>query len=52
MFSSPLYLIQLLALGIPVFTQVVLEKVVVHLSQSTLVVIGIGMTLGGDHVCV
>jgi ATP-binding cassette, subfamily B, bacterial HlyB/CyaB len=35
--------IQLLALGTPVFTQVVIDKVVVHRSQSTLVVIAIGM---------
>jgi ATP-binding cassette, subfamily B, bacterial HlyB/CyaB len=37
--------IQLLALGSPVFTQVVIDKVVVHRSQSTLVVIAIGMAL-------
>lgn len=37
--------IQLLALGSPVFTQVVIDKVVVHRTQSTLAVIGIGMAL-------
>jgi subfamily B ATP-binding cassette protein HlyB/CyaB len=37
--------IQLLALGSPVFTQVVIDKVVVHRTESTLAVIGIGMVL-------
>lgn len=37
--------IQLLALGSPIFTQVVIDKVVVHRTQSTLAVIGIGMVL-------
>jgi ATP-binding cassette, subfamily B, bacterial HlyB/CyaB len=37
--------IQLLALGTPVFTQVVIDKVVVHRTQSTLAVIGVGMAL-------
>jgi ATP-binding cassette, subfamily B, bacterial HlyB/CyaB len=37
--------IQLLALGTPIFTQVVIDKVVVHRTQSTLVVIAIGMGL-------
>jgi subfamily B ATP-binding cassette protein HlyB/CyaB len=37
--------IQLLALGTPVFTQVVIDKVVVHRTQSTLTVIALGMTL-------
>jgi len=37
--------IQLLALGTPVFTQVVIDKVVVHRTQSTLAVIAIGMAL-------
>lgn len=37
--------IQLLALGTPVFTQVVIDKVVVHRTESTLVVIAIGMGL-------
>jgi subfamily B ATP-binding cassette protein HlyB/CyaB len=37
--------IQLLALATPVFTQVVIDKVVVHRTQSTLVVIAIGMGL-------
>ena len=35
--------IQLLALGTPLFTQVVIDKVVVHHTQSTLIVIGIGL---------
>jgi len=37
--------IQLLALGTPIFTQVVIDKVVVHRTQSTLAVISIGMAL-------
>lgn len=37
--------IQLLALGTPLFTQVVIDKVVVHRTQSTLVVIAVGMAL-------
>jgi subfamily B ATP-binding cassette protein HlyB/CyaB len=37
--------IQLLALGTPIFTQVVIDKVVVHRTQSTLAVIAIGMAL-------
>jgi subfamily B ATP-binding cassette protein HlyB/CyaB len=37
--------IQLLALGTPIFTQVVIDKVVVHRTQSTLAVIAIGMVL-------
>ena len=37
--------IQLLALATPVFTQVVIDKVVVHRTQSTLVVIAVGMGL-------
>jgi subfamily B ATP-binding cassette protein HlyB/CyaB len=37
--------IQLLALGSPVFTQVVIDKVVVHRTASTLAVIAIGMGL-------
>ena len=39
--------IQLLALGTPIFTQVVIDKVVVHRTQSTLVVIAVGMGLFG-----
>ena len=35
--------IQLLALGTPLFTQVVIDKVVVHRTESTLIVIGIGL---------
>lgn len=37
--------IQLLALGTPVFTQVIIDKVVVHRTQSTLAVIAIGMII-------
>jgi subfamily B ATP-binding cassette protein HlyB/CyaB len=37
--------IQLLALGSPIFTQVVIDKVVIHRTQSTLAVIAIGMAL-------
>ena len=37
--------IQLLALGTPIFTQVVIDKVVVHRTESTLVVIAVGMGL-------
>ncbi|MHB1098186.1 MAG: peptidase domain-containing ABC transporter [Burkholderiales bacterium] len=36
-------IIQLLALGTPLFTQVVIDKVVVHRTQSTLIVIAIGL---------
>jgi subfamily B ATP-binding cassette protein HlyB/CyaB len=35
--------IQLLALATPLFTQVVIDKVVVHRTQSTLLVLGIGL---------
>lgn len=37
--------IQLLALGTPLFTQVVLDKVVVHRTESTLLVIAIGLAV-------
>ena len=37
--------IQLLALATPLFTQVVIDKVVVHHTQSTLIVIGIGLAV-------
>ncbi|MDD5366624.1 MAG: peptidase domain-containing ABC transporter [Gallionellaceae bacterium] len=37
--------IQLLGLGLPLFTQVVIDKVVVHQSFSTLQVVGVGMAL-------
>ena len=37
--------IQLLALGTPLFTQVVIDKVVVHRTQSTLLVIALGMAI-------
>ncbi len=39
------FLIQCLALGTPLFTQLVIDKVVVHHTQSTLLVIAIGMGL-------
>jgi subfamily B ATP-binding cassette protein HlyB/CyaB len=38
-------IMQLLALGTPLFTQVVIDKVVVHHTQSTLIVIGIGLAV-------
>jgi subfamily B ATP-binding cassette protein HlyB/CyaB len=37
--------IQLLALATPLFTQVVIDKVVVHHTESTLIVIGIGLAV-------
>lgn len=37
--------IQLLALTGPLFTQVIIDRVVVHQAQSTLIVIGIGMAI-------
>jgi subfamily B ATP-binding cassette protein HlyB/CyaB len=37
--------IQLIALGTPLFTQAIIDKVVVHRTESTLVVIAIGMAL-------
>jgi len=37
--------IQLLAMGSPLFTQVVIDKVVVHRTESTLVVIAVGMAI-------
>jgi subfamily B ATP-binding cassette protein HlyB/CyaB len=36
-------IIQLLALATPLFTQVIIDKVVVHRTQSTLIVMGIGL---------
>lgn len=39
------FIIQLLALATPLFTQVVIDKVVVHRTQSTLIVIGIGLAV-------
>ena len=39
------FAIQLLGLGLPLFTQVVIDKVVVHQTLSTLQVVGIGMAL-------
>jgi len=38
-------IIQVLALGTPLFTQVIIDKVVVHHTQSTLIVIGIGLAV-------
>ncbi|WP_218122632.1 peptidase domain-containing ABC transporter [Propionivibrio dicarboxylicus] len=37
--------IQLLALGTPLFTQTIIDKVVVHRTESTLIVIGIGLAV-------
>ena len=37
--------IQLIALATPLFTQAIIDKVVVHRSQSTLIVIAIGMAI-------
>ena len=37
------FIIQLLALSTPLFTQVVIDKVVVHHTQSTLIVIAVGL---------
>ncbi len=37
--------LQLMGLALPLFTQVVIDKVVVHRTQSTLVALGIAMTL-------
>lgn len=37
--------IQLLALATPLFTQVIIDKVVVHRTHSTLIVIGIGLAV-------
>jgi subfamily B ATP-binding cassette protein HlyB/CyaB len=38
-------LIQLVALATPLFTQVIIDKVVVHQTQSTLVVIAVGLAM-------
>ena len=37
--------IQLLALGVPLFTQAIIDKVIVHRTESTLVVIAFGMAV-------
>jgi subfamily B ATP-binding cassette protein HlyB/CyaB len=37
--------LQLLALGLPLFTQAIIDKVVVHQTESTLVAIAIGMAI-------
>ncbi|MHB8252291.1 MAG: peptidase domain-containing ABC transporter [Acidiferrobacter sp.] len=37
--------IQVLALAFPLFTQVIIDRVVVHRVQSTLIVIGVGMAI-------
>ena len=38
-------IIQLLALGTPLFTQTIIDKVIVHRTESTLIVIGIGLAV-------
>ena len=38
-------IIQVLALGTPLFTQAIIDKVVVHRTESTLIVIGIGLAV-------
>jgi ATP-binding cassette, subfamily B, bacterial HlyB/CyaB len=38
-------ILQLLALGLPLFTQAIIDKVVVHQTESTLVAIAIGMAI-------
>ena len=38
-------IIQLLALATPLFTQVIIDKVIVHRTQSTLIVIGIALAI-------
>lgn len=38
-------LLQLLALGLPLFTQAIIDKVVVHRTESTLIAITVGMTI-------
>ena len=37
--------VQLLALGLPLFTQVIIDKVIVHRSQSTLIALGAGLVI-------
>lgn len=37
--------IQLMALATPLFTQVIIDKVIVHHTRSTLIVIGVGMVM-------
>jgi subfamily B ATP-binding cassette protein HlyB/CyaB len=37
--------LQLLALGLPLFTQAIIDKVVVHRTQSTLIAVAVGMAL-------
>ncbi len=37
--------LQLLALGLPLFTQTIIDKVIVHQSESTLIAIAIGMAI-------
>jgi subfamily B ATP-binding cassette protein HlyB/CyaB len=38
-------ILQLLALGLPLFTQAIIDKVVVHRTQSTLIAVAVGMAL-------
>lgn len=37
--------LQLLALGLPLFTQAIIDKVIVHQTQSTLIAIAVGMAI-------
>jgi ATP-binding cassette, subfamily B, bacterial HlyB/CyaB len=37
--------LQLLSLGLPLFTQAIIDKVVVHRTESTLIALGVGMLL-------
>lgn len=39
------FVLQLLALGLPLFTQAIIDKVVVHQTESTLIAIAVGMTI-------
>ena len=39
------FVLQLLALGLPLFTQAIIDKVIVHQTQSTLIAIAIGMAI-------
>ncbi len=38
-------LLQLLALGLPLFTQAIIDKVIVHRTQSTLIALAVGMAI-------
>jgi subfamily B ATP-binding cassette protein HlyB/CyaB len=39
------FVLQLLALGLPLFTQAIIDKVIVHRTQSTLIALSIGMAV-------